>query len=353
MDGVDLKDALAIAARYTNPKDTERSLHVVVLRDGVVRATTHITGCEIPCPAVVGIDLAVDCAALRRMVGAIGDGVKLSTGKGRKLVLEGAGVKYTLQAVPQASEPKFPKAPEGGWIGVTKEQMSALSQIATVVDEKSTHVPFHGVRLTEHWCGAATTSTVAFAWIAGLVEKSFTCPPAVFEDINAAAELCLDPQRLFLRGEKTGEIRWSLGLDASFPDESISTVLTDARGKERIVAQVRLTDLALLCKQAAVVADNKAQSFKLTMESKQLVMEGKQGVADFLGQVPVEGTSEAEGVDGVVGIDASRLELLSGVVASAGGDMFIAVAGPTSPVMIWNHDAPVIIETLTMPMRLE
>ena len=354
MEGVGLKEALAIAARYTDPKAADRNLHVVVLRDGVVRATNHSSGCEIPCPTVAGIDLAVDCAALRKMVGAIGDGAKLAKGKGRKLTVTGAGVKYTLQAIPEANEPPFPKVPTGDWTGVTKEQMSALSQIANVVDEKSSQASFQGLRLTEHWCGAATTSTVAFAWISGLVSEGFTSPPAVFDDINAAAELCVSNHRLFVRGEKTGQVRWSLGLTADFPDESISSALVDARARDRTVVQIHLPDLALLCKQASVVSDSKAHAFKLAFGDEHLTLEGKQGVADFSGQVPIGSVSQATEAEKTVGINAAWLELHSDVVGSAGGDAyFVAVAGPTSPVMMWNSGAPVTIETLIMPMRLE
>lgn len=356
MDALSLKDALAVAARYTDPKGSDRNLHVVVLRDGFVRATNHTSGCEIPCPEAAGVDLAVDCAALRKMVNAIGDGVKLTKGKGRKLHVKGAGVEYKLASIPASSEPSFPDVPEAGWREVTKEQMVALGQISQVVDPKSSQTAFHGVRLTENWCAAATSSMMAFAWTA-LVDGEadrFTVPPEVFDDMGRAAELTVADDRLFLRDAKSGQVRWSLGLGPDWPDDSLAAAIKDAREKDRAVAVVKLGDLGLLCKQAAVVAESKVHAFRMVADADGVQLEGRQGVADFKGRVPVSDFTPASEAASEVGIDPSRLAMVCNIVEAAGGDVYyLTMAGPLSPILVWNHGAPVAIETLTMPMRLE
>lgn len=351
---VSLKDALAIAGRYTEPKDTARGLNTVVLRDGFVRATNLTSGCEVPCPAVEGLDVAVDCAALRKMIAAIGEGVALSVVKGRKLRVKGPGVKYDLQAIPAANEPTFPTVPEGSWTDVSADQLEALAALASVVDVNSNHTYFQGLRLTPKWCAATTSAQLAFAWIEGLVGEGFTCPPAVFADIAGDAAITIDDSRLYLKGAQTGQVHWSLGLDAQYPDESIEGALSDARGRDRTVAEIKLGDLALLCKQAAVVSDSKVNACRMTLAEGKLALTGSQNAADFNGAIELAG--EADGEDRpAVGIDVTRLEALAGVVHAAGGEGYcIAVSGPLSPVLLWNHgDSAVIIETLCMPMRLE
>lgn len=354
MAGISLKEALAIAARYTDPRDTARGLNTVVLRDGCVRSTNLTSGCEVPCPAVEGIDLAVDCAALRKMVSAIGEGVKLSTLKGRKLSIKGPGVKYTLQSITQATEPTFPAVPEGSWSPVSAKQLEALTAVATMVDVNSNHIYFQGLRLTPKWCAASTSAQLAFAWIDGLVSEGFTCPPAVFADITGDASITIDNDRLYLKSPKTGQVHWSLGLDAPFPDESIEGALVDARGRDRTVAEIKLGDFALLCKQAGVVSDSKVYAFRLELGEGKLALTGHHGAADFNGAIELGGPADGED-RAPVGMDVARLEALSGVILAAGGEGYcIAVSGPLSPVMLWNHgEGAVIVETLCMPMRLE
>jgi len=41
------------------------------------------------------------------------------------------------------------------------------------------------------------------------------------------------------------------------------------------------------------------------------------------------------------------------VVEASGGDHYLALGGPLHPVMIWNAEVGVILETMLMPMRVE
>ena len=354
MSGVSLTEALAIAARYTDPKQSGQGLHVVVLRNGRVRATNHMSGCEIPCEAVEGLDLAVDCAALRRMVAAIGDGVKLAKISGRKLSVTGSGSKFKLQAITASKEPMFPKIPEGAWSDVSRAYLTALSKLASMVDAKSEKPAFTGMRLTPDWCAATDGQSMGYAWIKGLVDAPFTCPPGMFSDLPEDGTLCVDEGKLYLRGVTSGQIRWSTGIDAPFPDDGMVQMLAQARGRDRWTATIELGDLTLLCRQAGVVNEGtSAQTFKLTMQDDALTIQGHHGKAEFNGSTPVTDLAAAKGeVDYFVGVDTKKLETVAALVAAAGGTAYIAIAGQMNPIMIWNHGAEVIVETLLMPRRL-
>lgn len=352
-----LKAALDIAAGYTDLKADHANLHVVVLRDGCVRATDQISGCQIPCDDVDGINLAVDCKALRKMVSAIGKDVTLKKAKGRKLVVSGPGVEYKIKAIPAKDEPEFPDIPDdkAAWAEVTADQIKAIASIADLIDPKGsvTNAAFLGVRIGTDWCAAATNQMMAFAWVPGLVDEGFTVPPAVFDGLASKVDLLVgEDNRLYVRTESE-QVRWSLGLSGDWPEASLNKALVYGRDQDRHVAKVNLDDIALLASQAEVVAESKAHAFKLTLEAGGLVFEGDRDRADFQGRSDIDDYEAAKKAGGHVGIEPSRLSLLCGVVAAVGGDAYLSVAGPVQPVMIWNSEAETIIETLTMPMRLE
>lgn len=350
-----LKDALAIASRYAGSKLSGQNMNVVVLRDGMVRATDGISGCEIPCPAVEGLDLAVDAAALRKMVAAIGDDATLKVAKGRKLTVSGPGVRYSLQAIPEGAEPPFPAVPVDGWRAVSRLQVAALGALAGVIDLKAAKPQFQGLRLTPTWAAAASDTMVVFLWAAaGLVDEPFLIPPSLFLDAASDGELATDEGRMYLR-TSDGQVRWALGLALDYPDETIEQVVVMNREMaEREMAQVKIADVALLAKQATAVSDDRALGLRMSLtpsdDGATLRLTGRRDAVDFDGAIAADGEVRKEVY---VGTRAHALAQLCAVVDAAGGDAhYLSIGSPVNPVMIRN-DGELVVEGLLLPVRVE
>ena len=346
-----LQAALDIAARYTDSKNTDNGYNCVLIRDGMVRATNGNSGCEIPCSDVEGIDFALDCAALRKMIKAIGDAA-FKPSKGRKLEITGPGVKYHLKKLPSGSEPTFPDIPKDGWRELSKPAALALAAISTLIDEGVKQQQFAGVRLTPDWCAAAQQVMMGFAWVQGIVDAPFTCPPAVLDDLNSECEVAVVEGKLFVRVGESEHVRWTLGIQMEWPDDSLSSMLANCRGGRRGTASIKLPDLALLCKQASVVADSKVDSFKLRLSGEGLGLSGAQGTGAFDGAIGVEDYTDGEEASRHLGVSPELVQAISTMVAVSGGSTFVSVADPLSPMMIWSTDTEIAIEGIVMPIRL-
>lgn len=346
-----LAEALAVASQYTDskPKNKDIATHTVVVREGMLRATNGLTGCAIPVDGVDGIDLAVDCAQLSRMIKAIAEPT-LTQVKGRAIEIKGGGVKYKLRAVPKKAEPKFPEVPKRGWSTIEPAQTAALAAISGVVDDKNPNQALTGLRLHPHWCAGASNDALAFAWVSGLVKEGFTVPPGVFDGLSGEADLVIKDPRLFIRDRATEQVRWSVGLEADWPDDSLSELIVRTRDGARSTVAVDLGDFGLLCRQAGVVARDRAEAFRLELNKARISITGAQGPADFFGAV--EGSDYKPGADKeLVGARPDRMTAICAVVKVAGGAAYLSVGGPMHPVLVWGGEAPVI-EALAMPVHL-
>lgn len=345
-----LKSALAIASAYVAKKpDGDVAYHTVAIRDGILRGMTATAGCEIPVADVAGVDHAVDAGKLAAMLKAISIPV-VSTAKGRKIKVTGGGVSYTLSAVPQSAEPRFPKVPATGWRPVTAAQVAVLGEIGKLVDPTSQNVSFQALRITPTWAAAARPDAVVFGWMAGLVEEGgeLSVEPHLFAGLTGEAEMAAHKGKVFVRSKATGEVRWSLQLVGGWPDASLIEVLGQARQGKETSAGLDPNDLRTLCNQAAVVSADRAEPFALQLTGGALTLKGAQGVVAFDASIGVDNlTAPSE----PWGARPDRLGLVAAIVAAAGGETSIALGNPFSGLLLWGGEG-VVVEALVMPQRL-
>jgi hypothetical protein len=342
-----LRDALTIASKHVG----DEHLACVVLKPGQVAATNNIAGCVVPCEEVT-IDCAVNCAALLRMVKAIGSGPKLELAKGRKVIVTGeAGTaSYTLQAIPEARAPVIPDVPAVGWVEITEAQMTGLCELAGLVEAKAYNQALAGIRLTPSWAAVSALGYTVCLWTAGLTPVPFTAPPGAFLGMGGPGKLLVNSDRLWVQ-ESSGQIRWTLGLQADWPDAALQTMVATARAEAgRGSGSVDVAALAALAKQAAAIAETKLDRYDLVLESGNLSLIGgdpsaSYGAATFSGSIPcaIAGSKR-------IGVSVPELEKVASAAALIpGGSMAISVGGPRSPILIWGGDA-VIIEGLVLPV---
>tara|TARA_Y100000034_G_scaffold111298_2_gene144281 strand:- start:363 stop:1457 length:1095 start_codon:yes stop_codon:yes gene_type:complete len=356
-----LKDALAIAGRYTDPKKVGEGLAAVVLRDNIVRAHNGMAGVAIPCDDA-DVGMAVNCHALTKMIGAIGSGASMTKIKGRKLAIKGGGSKFTVPAIPKAKEPNFPDDPPAivEWLKLTKEQTAAIAAVAALAPKKDGGTfAMSGLRLTPTWVATATASSVTVAWVQNTVAEPLTIPATVMANLVGEVELTVHGGKLFVREVESGIVRWSLGLTQEWPDRSVDGMIAQAREEDtRVVVGLDMEQLGLLAKQAAVVSEGKLAVFTLTLEPGILTLAGSNKMSDA-GHTNFRGAMECttpEGFDDsrVVGVNPDDVMSACEAATSVDADKYlVSIAAPQSPILMWGHGGDQIIEALTMPQHIE
>ena len=335
-----LKDALTTAIQYTKAKPQEgQHYEIVLLRDGLIRATNGLAGCEIPCEAVKGLTVAVNASKMLSMVKAVGDAVKLKAAKGRAIEIIGPGVKFKLKAIPKDAEPTFPGIPKAGWKKVTGEQVTVIDALGSVVDPKAANVGFQ--------------DALAFAWIEGLVKESVSIEPNVFSGLTDDCDMCVtggNSSRTFVRSRETNEVRWSINLVAEWPDAHCMQLLGNVREAPHRQAKLDIGELKLLAQQACVVGVDRAEAFRLTVDADTLALQGAQGAMGFRGSVDVREVAGAE--QEAMGVRPDRLVTFCGAIKSAASEATLAAAGAFTALRIWGGE-DVVIEALVMPVRLD
>jgi len=106
----------------------------------------------------------------------------------------------------------------------------------------------------------------------------------------------------------------------------------------------------LLTRQAGVVADDRAEGFRLSLGEKRVVVEGAQGAAEFRGHVPIQDYRSGAREEWL-GVRPGRLGAVAGAVEAVGGDAYMSVSGPIQPLMLWGGEE-VVVEALLMPVQL-
>ena len=355
-----LRESLDIVSRYTNDKKSDSGYNVVILRDGKAVATNGEIGCIVPCDAA-NVGLAVDCAALLKMVRAIGT-AEIETAKGRRLIISGGGSKFTISAIPKKSEPPMAAIP--GDLMWKKLEASAVRAIIGLIgmtgkERGESNYALSGIRFTADWVAAASSSSLAVAWIAGLVSDSFTAPSEILKDLSGEVSIAIQDRRIFVREEASGQIRWGLGISAEWPDQTVGGVLGSAReAKGRRSCKVDIDDLSVVAKQADVVSGGTLSSFRMTLRTAKVVIEGKNrmgesGTSDFSGSVDVETGKRKIKSDMHVGFMPAMLCSGADAVKASGGDeYYLSVSGELDPIILWSGGGDVITEVLSMPQRL-
>tara|TARA_Y100000034_G_C6872331_1_gene398444 strand:- start:696 stop:1778 length:1083 start_codon:yes stop_codon:yes gene_type:complete len=356
---VSIREALDIVSRYTDDKKADVGYNVVILRGKQAMATNGEVGCIVPCnDADVG--LAVDCAALLKMVKVIGE-AEVSKGKRRRLIVSGGGSKFTISAIPKKSEPQMAEIPgDLMWHKLSADKVKAIVGLTGMTGKErgESSYALSGVRFTPDWVAVASSSSLAVAWIAGIVSDPFTAPAELLKDLSGDVSIAVTGNRIFVREETTQQVRWGLGIQAEWPDQTVGGVLGAARdAKGRKPCKLDVDDLAVVTKQADVVSGGTLSSFRMTMRSAEVVIEGKNkmgeaGTSDFSGSMKVKNSKKVS-KDMQVGFIPGLLYMgCDAVKASAGDECYMSVAGELDPIVLWSGGGDVITEVLIMPQRL-
>jgi hypothetical protein len=357
---VALRDALDIVSRYTNDKKSDSGYHVVVLRDGKAMATDGEVGCLVPCE-VATVGLAVDCGALLKMVKAIGD-AEIEKAKGRRLIVSGGGSKFTISAIPKKNEPTMAEIPgDLLWRKITADQVRAIVGLIAITGKErgEANYALSGIRFTPDWIAAASSSSLSVVWVSGSVLSPFTAPSEILKDLSGEVSIAVQNRRIFVREENTGQIRWGLGIQAEWPDQTVSGVLGAAReAKGRRSCKVDIDDISVVAKQAGVVAGGTLSSFRMTLKNAEVIIDGKNkmgeaGTSDFSGSVDVDtGKKKIKGDMYVGFLPALLCSGADAVKASSGDEYYMSVAGELDPIILWSGGGDVITEVLVLPQRL-
>lgn len=357
---VSLRDALDLVSRYTNDKKHDSGYHVVILRGGQAAATNGEVGCIVPCEAA-DVGLAVDCGALLKMVKAIGS-PEIEKAKGRRLVVSGGGSEFKISAIPKKAEPTLADIPgDLLWKTLTGEQVKAIVGLIGMTGKErgESNYALSGIRFTPDWIAAASSSSLSVAWISGTVDTPFTSPSEILKDLSGEVSIAIQQNRIFVREESTGQIRWGLGIQAEWPDQTVGGVLGAARdAKARRSMKVDIGDIVVVSKQADVVSGGTLSSFRMTLKTGELVIEGKNrmgeaGMSNFAGSVDVDTGKKKIKSPMCVGFQPSILcSGADAVKASDGDEYYMSLAGELDPIILWSGGGDVITEVLVMPKRL-
>lgn len=338
---MDLRSAVRLAAGYAGKEGPFSSL---VLSPGWIRATDGVAGVEVPCDECA-VTAVVEAAALLKMVSTIKE-PDLST-KRRKLIVKSGSSVYRLALRGEAQTPKLPQRPAEGWKPVELPVLQAIAATASLVDEGSHAVTvLKGVRLTPTWVAGSAGNVTSIVWSAGLVAEPFTSAKSVFRAPSSAGQLVIKGKRLWLVFED--HARWALGLEFDWPDEQVHAIVATVRGcEERAYGVIDASALVQLCKEAAVVADNRAHVWELTLDPVgTLALSGGPTTQTFQGGLMLTGAGGA--VAGRVGVSAPALMKAAQVAATVPGTKYIAVADAHVPVLIWGGDPTVEVVATAM-----
>ena len=351
-----LARALAVANTYATAK-AAGPLRCVHITPGRVRATNGHGGCDIPCEAVT-IEAVVDCTGLRKMVDAVGDGVTIRVDKKSplKVFVEAGGARYGLQSLAHDEAPANPEPPVAGWRPLSAAVVRALVAVSNMAGRDEASFALSGLRLMPGWFGAATGQALGIAWVPGTVDEPITVPAGICDGLEGECECVMDGGKFWIRETKSGQARWTVALEGTWPDSIIDEVLSPARAAaDRVAFVVDAEQIVDLAAKADVVADGLGRVLKFIVDKKSIVFEkkgrGSAGDAEFRGTIEING---GPATTIIVGMEPGPIGRACGVIAAvmppgeAAAQM--SVAGPMNPILAWGGDP--VVEVLIMPFHL-
>jgi len=358
-DNMDLKQALDRAGKFTAKRSADAAHQAVIVKDGKISATNGISGILIPFPALKGMSFAVDCAHFRAQVSAIGADPKIAV-KGKRVEIRGKRGKFTIAQLPEQRWPKRPAIPKKGFVEVSAETVSALDLLCAFPDSDSQgNFQTQGIRLTEHWCAAGSSTHGAILWAAGLISTApVTVSPAVFVDLSGAIEMAVTSKHLWVINED-GETRWTTPFTGDWPDAFASLVANHrarAADAEHPVARESFTiapeTLGEVATIASVESENDLASMRMTVTDKLFAITGgpQEATSDVATQVDIKGTATSHEI-GISPRHLSKVADVMGRLPGGGSRCFVTVGDPLEPVIVKGDGAPVM-EALVMPLRL-
>lgn len=345
---MDLSAAIALAARYANPKDLRHS--AVVAEPGKLWAFNGVSGCEIPCESITE-SFVVDCAHFREQVRAVGSAAEIKVSE-TKVTVWGKGVKFTIQRMAEDKRPSRGEVPKRGWKAVPAAWVQSIAQVARLVGEQDVGGTFMatGLRLAPEWVAAATNHRGAVLWVAGLVDEAVTVSPALLDGLAGDLELVCTAKAVWVRSED-GQVRWTLPLEGGWPDEAFVSAVAAAREGSTAI-QLAPADLERVAALALVEAENDLAAIRLEIGKDTLSFTGgpHEGVSGVEAEIEIEGGPKTKVY---AGINPKWIKLAAAVlVGVAGGEekLQLVMGEPTAGILLQNGDPPV--EVLTMPLYL-
>jgi hypothetical protein len=328
---MDLKDAAKLAARFAgrNPPFDQ-----ILLGDDMLSATDGYRGVEVTAPLQVGT-VSVTAADLVKAVTAAGAGATVST-KGKSLIVAGPDHKFTLRLRTDKVPRDELNCPAG--TPVAPATMAAVLAAASLARDNLVQPQLSGLRFTPNWVGGCTQAAAWVVW-ASVTDKPITVDPTALALVSPS-ELAVTDRDLLLYGDDA--VAWSRGLDTVYPDASVEQLISNSRKRE--AHSIIKLDVAALIGLCAVAA--KAQVSPADLLGLQVA-----GPRVRLYRGPVDDHPEYEGdVEcgevfashdlAPVGVSPALLKDALGLCRGE-GDHYLAVGGPSLPVVLWGGDPPV------------
>ena len=337
---MDVAHAIALAKKYTKPRDERYSF--VRFAPGFVRANTEGSGVIVACPDVTW-DAAVDAAQLVLVVKKAGTAPTFTVDRST-LVIVGPGGSYRLQGLDAKAVEKLGSPPESPrhFVELDEAAFKLLVRVAglALVGDPSLST----VRVTPGWAASSRGNALAVGWFtdaAGtpldIVREPTTLDARFFATLRGPMGLAMSKAFFWL---SAGDVkRWTRRLEVPWPDSSMSgDNLAKLRngGDDRRATTIEPNATRALFDAAFAAADSKADAFKLVW-SDRLKLTGGGVRGKFVGAVDVP-VDSGRGVAGrVFGVAPSVwLRYLDAFVAVCAGPVYMSIAGPTDPAVLWG-----------------
>jgi len=348
---VDVIPAVAIAKKYTKPKDDNYSL--IRFEPGAITAQTDETGVIVACEAVT-FTCAVDAVQLTAMLKKAGTGATMRLDRDQ-LVITGTGGVFELRVLRDGK--KLPAPPESPrrFVELDERTFKLLVSVAGLALTSGDDAALSAVRIAPSWAAASRGNALAVGWFvdaAGasldIVKEPATVSAKFFAGLRGAVGLGMSKAFFWLA---QGDIRrWTRRLDVGWPDSAVSgdnLAKLRAGGVDRAVLTLDTSATRALFDRALAAADSNADPYRLTW-GEQLALSGGGLTGRFSGAVD----AAADGKGKTFGVaPATWLCCLDALLSACDDPVYLSLAGPTDPAALWSLD-PRALEVFIWPEYL-
>lgn len=342
-----LAEAVKIVGRFV------RGAHgaLVTVADGRLRYGAPTHGCEV---ALKGGDawegVVLDFASLAKAVHAL-PGAELSrtgTKKRSHAVLTDGAMEVTLHPKDGRGLLPWPDDDRCQWRAIPAAVQNLMGNVGWLMKRNAGVRPdLGGVRLTPTFTAAMDGACGVIVW-AGLVNAPVTVTPDLFD--AEIEKVGVGTRLVWTIGP--GQTRYAVALNGSWPDDGLLELLSRLRGEQaqRTIVHVEPTQLADLCKRAALCRETRAVVFRLSIDADSGARLVGRGTIAFNGRVPGTSAAGAPQANAGLGVDP----FVVGEIAKLFADEYVCMSmlGQLDPCAIWNAADPVT-EAVMMPLYWE
>ena len=333
-----LKNALAAISRFTDPKPSPNGSHTVRLSRGQVVATNTHSGCRIPVEAsTLDVEGVVCFRDLRKIVSAL-DSVTLAV-KRKTLHIEGGGSKFKLKCFPTANLLTYPEEPTADqWKPVSGRVLAALASLTEVIEAAADSTNgLASLRITPTWAATATQAMIVALHAELGVDEPVSVSPAAVAGLGTSegGAVCVTRDKLWVRDDATGQVRWAQALATPWPDSIVESMLpTTIAAPGRVSASTDLAEFKALSDRARLLMTGDEYG-RLTTDSGAgvLTIDGTFARGSFVGTVATEIDDSTE----PVGVSPMRLSTILDVV---GSPAIMAAFGSSVDLSFGGDNAP-------------